>query len=142
MKTKTIRQTVTFACTPHEFYEIIMDSKKHMLHMGDPAKISRKVGGKFMASGGYIEGKNLELVKDTKIVQSWRGSDFPKGHMSTVTFELKKVKAGTKLIFTHEGVPEKNYKNIDSGWKTYYWNKIKLRLKLTKKPAKKPAAKK
>ena len=125
MKTKTIHQTVTFACTPHEFYEIIMDSKKHTAFMIDPAKMSRKVGGKFTAAGGYIQGKNLKLVKDKKIVQLWRGGDFPEGHMSTVTFELQKVATGTKLVFTHEGVPMENYKSINSGWKTYYWDKIK-----------------
>ncbi len=154
MKTKTIRQTVIFSCTPHEFYEIIMDSKKHSFYTGDEAKMSRKEGGEFIAAAGYIEGKNLKLVKDKMIVQSWRGGDFPEGHMSKVVFELKKDKTGTKLTFTHEGVPEKNYKNINTGWKTYYWDKIKAKLanpkhksaptpkKMLKKVSKKSTAKK
>src|SRR6266498_3601 len=55
MRTKTIRQSVTFNVVPHEVFEALMDSKKHAKFTGAPAKISRKIGGKFMAHGDYIE---------------------------------------------------------------------------------------
>ena len=42
MKTKTIRQTVTFNAAPLEVYEMLMDSKKHKSLSGEEAKISRK----------------------------------------------------------------------------------------------------
>ena len=75
MKTRTIRQTVAFKATPHEVFEALMDSKKHSEFTGGKAKISRNVSGKFTAYDGYAEGTNLELVKDKKIVQTWRASD-------------------------------------------------------------------
>ena len=77
MNTKTIRQSVTFRATPHEVYEAIMDSKKHSELTGSQVRMSRKIGGKFSIYGGDIEGVNLELVPDQKIVQSWRYSDWP-----------------------------------------------------------------
>ena len=90
MKTKTIRQSITFKASLHEVYEALMDSRKHARFTGAQARISRKAGGKFTAYDGYIEGVNLNLVPDKKIVQSWRGSDWPENHYSMATFSLKK----------------------------------------------------
>ena len=121
MKTKTIRQSATFRASPHAVYEMLMDSRKHAKFTGEKASISRKVGGKFTAYAGYINGVNLDLLRDKKIVQSWRGTDWPEGHYSRVTFSFEKVKDGTKLTFRQSGVPEKHYKDINQGWRDYYW---------------------
>jgi len=125
MKTKTIRQSVTFKTNPRVIYEMLMDSRKHAKFTGEEAGISRKVGGKFTAYAGYINGVNLELVQDKKIVQSWRGSDWPEGHYSKVTFSLGKAKSGTRLTFRQSGVPEKYYKDINQGWRDYYWQPMR-----------------
>lgn len=128
MQTRDIHQQVTFKAEPHEVYEILIDSKKHSILAGDEAKISRKVGGKFNV-GGYIEGTNLELVPDEKIVQTWRYSDWPKGHYSEATFAFNEVKNGTKLSFTQTGVPEEFFEDIKQGWIEYYWTPMKEMLK-------------
>ena len=125
MKTKTIRQSVMFKASPHEVYEMLMDSKKHAEFSGSAAKISRKVGGKFEAYDGSLTGTNLELVPDEKIVQSWRGSDWPEGHYSKATFSLKAVAGGTRLTFTQTGVPEDLYEDYRQGWIDYYWQPMK-----------------
>ena len=125
MNTKTIRQSVTFRATPHEIYEAIMDSKKHSELTGSQVRTSRKIGGKFSIYGGDIEGVNLELVPDQKIVQSWRYSDWPEGHYSRVTFSLKKVNRGTRLTFTQTAVPDEHYEDIAQGWRDYYWAPMK-----------------
>ena len=122
---KTIRQTATFKASPHEVYELLMDTRKHAEFTGGVAKISRQVGGKFTISDGEIEGKNLELVPDKKIVQSWRYSDWPAGHYSTATFALEDVVAGTRLTFTQKDVPDDKYEEIKQGWKDYYWQPMK-----------------
>ena len=124
METKTIRQSVTFKAGAHTVYEILMDSKKHSVLAGDEAKISRKTGGKFNV-GGYIEGVNLELVPDRKIVQSWRYEDWPKNHYSTAAFALKEEGGKTKLTFTQSGVPVEFYEEIKQGWIDYYWTPMK-----------------
>jgi len=102
-----------------------MDSRKHSVFTGAKAGISRKIGGKFTAYDGYIEGVNVELVPDGKIVQSWRGSDWPAGHYSTATFALKEVPGGTRLVFTQTGVPDEQYGSISQGWRDYYWKPMK-----------------
>jgi activator of HSP90 ATPase len=125
---KSIRQTVTFKTTPHEVYEILMDSKKHALFTGGEAKISRTTGGKFSIYGGDISGQNLELAPDQKIVQSWRYSDWPEGVYSKATFSLEPVEKGTRLTFTQSGVPDDKYEDIKQGWKDYYWEPMKAML--------------
>src|SRR5262249_32048750 len=61
MQTKTLQQTVTFKASPQEVYDMLMDSKKHQSLSGEPAKISKKVGGKFTAWGSHLSGINLVL---------------------------------------------------------------------------------
>lgn len=124
-KTKDIRQSVTFKATPHEIYEMLMDSKKHSDFSGQGARISRKVGGKFTAFDGWAEGKNLRLVQDKLIVQLWRADDWPKGHYSTVTFKISKSGNGAKLEFTQVGVPAQFHRDISGGWKEFYWESMK-----------------
>ena len=125
MTTKTIRQSVTFRASPHVVYEMLMDSRKHAGFTGEKARIDRKVGGKFTAYAGYITGVNLELVADKKIVQSWRGSDWPEGLFSRVTFSLEEVQGGTRLTFRQSGVPEAHYDDINQGWRDYYWKPMR-----------------
>ncbi len=128
MKTRSIRQKAWFNTTPHEVYEFLMDSKKHS-KLGGKCTISRKVGGKFSISDGYILGENLELVTDEKIVQKWRALEdcWPEDHYSVVTFKLTPIKGkeGTGLTFTQTGIPDSCGDRFESGWKEYYWEPMK-----------------
>jgi len=125
---KLIRQMVTFTASPHAVYEALMDSHKHARFTQGAAKISRKVGGAISAYDGYISGSNLELTPDAKIVQAWRGSDWPEGHMSKVTFRLAPVTGGTQLSFTHSNVPDNEVESIRQGWIDNYWVPMKAML--------------
>ena len=125
MKTKTINQTVFFKSSSSEIYELLMDSEKHSIITGSEAEISRKMGEKISAYEGYIIGENVVLVKDKKIVQKWRGSDWSEGHYSEVTFELEKTEDGTKLIFTQISVPEEEFEDVSKGWYEFYWDPMK-----------------
>ena len=125
---KAIRHSVTFKATPHQVYEALMDSRKHARFTGEAARISRKVGSKFTAYGGYITGTNVELVQDEKIVQTWHAADWPAGHESRVTFSLKPVEGGARLSFTHTGVPDEHYESIKQGWIEHYWMPMKALL--------------
>lgn len=125
IKTKNLKQGAMISASPHEVYEMLMDSRKHSAFTNEKASISRKVGGKFTCYGGWILGKNVKLTKDREILQSWRGKDWPKGHYSTVKFLLKKAGKGTKLMFSQTGIPANKYKDISSGWKEFYWGPMK-----------------
>jgi len=128
LKTKDIKQEVFIRANAHDIYEALMDSKKHTEFTGDQAVISRKVGGSFSTFSRYATGKNLELVPDKKIVQTWRNNDWPKDHYSTLTFLLRPAKDGTRIILRQKNVPTFDAENISGGWKTYYWQPLKKML--------------
>jgi activator of HSP90 ATPase len=125
MKTKTIKQSVRFKASPHEVYEALMNSRKHSQFTGGKVVIGKKKGTKFTAYDRYIEGVTLDLIPDQKIVQSWRGNDWPEGHYSKATFSLKPVNNGTLLEFTQTGVPDQFYEDISQGWHDFYWTPMK-----------------
>jgi len=125
MKTKTIRQTVTFQAKPIEVYQMLMDSKKHQSLSGEKARISAKVGGSFTAWGSHISGINLVLKPGEKIVQAWRATAWWPEYYSIAIFELQKVSKGTKLTFTQIGVPPNRYSGHYRGWIETYWTPMK-----------------
>ncbi|MCL5985764.1 MAG: SRPBCC domain-containing protein [Actinobacteria bacterium] len=131
MNIRTIEQTVIINASPHEIYEVLMDSEKHSRLVGSKATISREVGGKFSIYDGYIDGTNIELEQDRKIVQDWRGEEdcWPKGHYSRLTIELEEIDGGTQLALVQSGVPEECYADFDQGWHDYYWEPLKEMLK-------------
>lgn len=131
MKTKTIRQTVTFPKSkPMEVYNLIMDAKKHSAFSGSKVKISHKIDGKFDVFDGYCTGFNIELEEGKKIVQGWHFKEdgWPDDHFSICTFTFSKVPAGTRLSFGQVAIPEHKAEALKAGWKLYYWNPMKAYL--------------
>jgi activator of HSP90 ATPase len=129
MRTGVITQDVPLDADASTIYEALMDSEKHAKFTGLPADISSEIGGRIMAGDGYIEGENIELVKDRLIVQDWRGSDFPEGHYSHLTIELMPRKGGITLRLIHTDVPEDLVLGIDEGWHKHYWEPLRAYLK-------------
>ncbi len=131
MKTKNIKQTVTFDSKPAEVYALIMDAKKHTGFTGSKTTMSNKPKGKFTAYDEYIHGHNIELTEGKKIIQAWHFAEegWPDDHFSICTFEFKKEGKGTKLSFTQTGVPEHKIEALKQGWKDYYWKPMKAFLK-------------
>jgi activator of HSP90 ATPase len=128
MKTKTIRQRIAFKASPHDVYEMLMNATQHSHFTGASARISRKVGGAFSVYDGYATGKNLTLIKDKKIVQTWRTTEWEEGHYSTVEFLLSPSRRGCILTFTQKDVPLDQYAALQQGWKDYYWTPMKKML--------------
>jgi activator of HSP90 ATPase len=125
MVTKTLRQTVTFHATPTKVFDLLMDSRKHQALSGEPAHISKKVGAKFTARGSLVRGYNLAVKRGKKIVQAWRATSWPPDHYSVATFDLAKVRGGTRLHFTQIGVPSDRFDGLDRGWIETYWTPMK-----------------
>ena len=126
---KTITQKVVFKnATAKQLYDLYMDPKKHTLVTGAATRTSGKEGSSFN-SGGYITGKNLRIIKDKLITQSWRAADWSKDDLDSIfllTFEQKGRDAVLNMV--HANVPDKHANAIDKGWYTYYWNRWKLHL--------------
>jgi activator of HSP90 ATPase len=127
IKKKIIEQEIIIKCSPHDIYEAFMDSKKHSKFTESKAKISREIGGSFSIYEGAINGENVELIQDKKIVQTWRseGENWPKGYYSTITLIFEPVDQGTLIKFKHADIPEAAYESVKKGWDIYYWDPLK-----------------
>jgi activator of HSP90 ATPase len=124
---KKLDQEIIIKSTPHDLYEAFMDSKMHSKFTESKAKVSREVGGTFSIFEGDIIGKNVELIQDKKIIQTWRseGENWPKGYYSTITLIFEPVDDGTLIKFTHTDIPEGAYESVKEGWDEYYWEPLK-----------------
>lgn len=127
MKTRTIRQWTWIPASPKAVYEALMTTKGHRGFTGASARISPKVGGRFMAWDGYIHGSNVELVPGRRIVQLWRPTeeDWPDAHETRVIFTLAAARGGTRISFTQSGVPSQHVGHLSDGWREHYWNRLK-----------------
>ncbi len=128
--TKAIEQTVRFSATPAELFEMYLDSKKHSAATGGTARMSRKVGGKFTAWEGQLNGKNLLIVKNQMIVQEWRSSQWKASDSpSILILTFSKAPGGSQVDLTHVNVPEHDHAGVTKGWTKYYWEPWKKYLK-------------
>ena len=119
--TPIIQQSVRFRTTPKALFDLYLDSKKHSRSTGAQARISRKVGGKFKAFGGQLEGKNLLLVPGKQVVQLWRATHWKKEDWSILVLNFSRVAGGAQIDLVHVGVPLYDHKGVREGWPKYYW---------------------
>lgn len=130
VKLAAIEQTVFFEAPPSEVYDALLDPRKHSEFTGSPAKTSARVGAKFEAWDGYITGKNLELIKDKKIVQEWETTEWPKGYpRSRLEITLTPRNGGTELKLVQTGVPAGQVEEYTGGWHSAYWEPLTEYLK-------------
>ena len=132
MKTKNLKQTVRFSCSPSELYSLLLDSKKMSAIHSTKTTMTRRAHGSFTVFDGYCHGQNLELIEGKKIVQAWHFKEkgWPDDHFSTCTFLMEPSDHGTRLTFTQTEVPAIAYDSLREGWYTYYWDPIKAYLQL------------
>jgi activator of HSP90 ATPase len=72
----TIHQEIDFKVGPDRVYEALLDPKRFSTFTGDAAEIQRQPRGSFKLFGGAIEGRNIELAPNQRIVQAWRTNTF------------------------------------------------------------------
>ncbi len=128
---KIIEQRVLFDVASSVLYNLYMDEQEHTAVTEAQTFIKKIEGSEFSAYDGYIQGKNLVLIPNKLIVQSWRGKDWGKDDPDSIlVIELNVMKKKTELHMVHVNVPEKFSSHIAKGWKEHYWNKWKQFLKL------------
>ena len=126
VRTTTIRQTIEFEASPERVYDAYMQSKQHAEFTGARAEIEPEVGGHFSAYEGYAVGEFTELEPGKRIACTWKedSPEWPAGHYTTVTMDLRAHEGGTELEFTQEGVPIDREDDIAAGWEDWYWDPL------------------
>jgi len=119
---KTIQQTARFSVPPEALFDIYLDSKKHSAATNSKASVSRRVGGKFSAFHGMLQGRNIAVVPKRMIVQAWRSSDWKQPDLDSILIlTFSKAPGGGQIDLVHANIPDHAYPGIRRGWPKYYW---------------------
>jgi activator of HSP90 ATPase len=121
----SLHQEIPLPASPQRIYNALLDSKQFAAFSGQPAQIDPKPGGAFSMFGGLIEGRNLELVPNQRIVQGWRPASWESGIYSIVKFELKPQGSDTTVVLDHSSFPLGNFDHLTEGWYSHYWEPLK-----------------
>lgn len=113
---------------PEDVFTALTNPFTIELWSGESAQMSDQVGDEFSLWGGDIIGKNLEVVKNEKLVQQWYFGD--DGSESIVTIKLWPKKSSTSVELSHSNIPEEAYENIVDGWNEAYLGAIKALLEI------------
>jgi activator of HSP90 ATPase len=89
-----------------------------------PTKLSPNPGGAFALFGGYIVGRQIELVPNELVIQAWRVQGWAGGTYSIARFELTDQGESTKLLFDHKAFPKGAAEHLASGWEENYWDPL------------------
>lgn len=121
-----IHQEVVIPVAVKRVYEALTNARQFSEATGGaPAQISRDEGGSFSCFGDRIVGRQVELVRDRRIVQAWRAADWEEGVYSMVRFELKEDGKGTRLLFDQSGFPQDERAHLEEGWPKMYWEPLR-----------------
>ncbi len=128
-----IHQEAHIPASPQRVYETLLstDGFDKVVKMGAafrsgrlgaaPTKISTAVGGEFTLFGGFVTGRNMELVPNVRIVQAWRENEWSPGVYSIVRFQLAAEAGGTKILFDQAGFQADAGPHLTVGWQENYW---------------------
>ena len=115
---KTFKKTFTINAEPSDVYSALTNPFTIELWTGYPAIMSEVPGSEFSLWDGDITGKNLDFIKDKKIVQEWYFGDQPE--KSNVTITIHPDKGDSAVTVEHTNIPDEDFADIAEGWRDYY----------------------
>jgi len=121
----TIHQEIDFNARPALVYEALLDAKQFRAFTKAAAEIQPRPGGAFKLFGGQVEGRNVELISNQRIVQAWRPASWPSGVYSIVRFELVPRGSGTRIDFDHAGFTADKREELFEGWQNHYFEPLR-----------------
>lgn len=137
LRVEAIHQEVTFKASRERVYRTLTDAgefhkvvllsgavESGMVKATTPTQISTEPGGAFAIFGGFVVGRQIELVPNARIVQAWRPLDWAPGVYSIARFELVEQGPGTRLVFDHTGFPPGQAEHLTQGWQANYWTPL------------------
>lgn len=120
-KNDSIEMSWIVAAKPKEVYDHWLSSSGHAAMTGGAAEIDRRVGGRFTAWDGYIEGVTRKLETNRTIVQTWRTAEFAKkAGDSRIEVRLRAHKGQTQLTIRHTKLSPGDGAKYTTGWYEHY----------------------
>jgi activator of HSP90 ATPase len=119
-----IHQEATFAVAPERVYELLTNGAKFGDVTGKPGKGGGSEGAVFSLFGDWLEGRQIELVPNERVVQAWRFRDWDPGVYSIVRFTLTREASGTKLAVDHDAYPAAFHEHLSTNWRPFYFDPL------------------
>ncbi|MBU8893088.1 MAG: SRPBCC domain-containing protein [Bacteroidales bacterium] len=120
---KDFKKYYIIPAEPEEVYASLTNPFTIELWSGYPAVMDENSGTEFSLWEGDITGKNIDIIKNKKIVQEWYFGEQPE--QSIVTINLFENKKGTQVELNHKNIPDEDFDNIKEGWNDFYFGAIK-----------------
>ncbi len=103
-------------------YDSLLNSDTHSAFTSSHCVCSNRVGASFSAYDAYITGQNVELIEKSKIIQTWRTTEFPEGSKDSVLeIELEEQGTDCELTLTQTQIPEGQGIRYKNGWTEHYF---------------------
>ncbi len=116
---KDLKKYYMVPAPPEDVYLALTISTTIHLWSGEPAVMSEEAGSEFSLWDGSITGRNIEFVKNEKIIQQWYFGD--QAEESVVSLLLHPHKKGTSVELRHTNIPDDDYEDINEGWDKIYF---------------------
>ena len=111
--------------TAEEIFDAWLDSRGHSEMTGSSAKASSEPNANFDAWDGYIRGRNVLLERPTRIVQSWRTSNFDASDPdSQIEVMLEPKNGDTQVTIHHTRLPAHGSR-YETGWPEHYFEPMR-----------------
>lgn len=115
---KNFKKTFRINAEPADIYSALTNPYTIELWSGYPAVMSEEPGSEFSLWEGDITGRNLEFIKDRKVVQEWYFGD--QEEKSIVTISIFPDKDNSSVTVDHTNIPDDDFADIAEGWREYY----------------------
>jgi activator of HSP90 ATPase len=115
---KTFKKTFKINAEPSDVYSALTNPYTIELWSGYPAEMSEVPGSEFSLWEGDITGKNLEFIKDKKVVQEWYFGD--QAERSIVTITIYPDRENSIVTVEQTNIPDEDFNDIAEGWREYY----------------------
>ena len=119
---KNFKKTFRINAEPADIYSALTNPYTIELWSGYPAIMSEQPGTEFSLWEGDITGRNIEFVKDRKVVQEWYFGD--QEEKSIVTITIFPDKDNSSVTVEHTNIPDDDFDGIAEGWREYYFGAI------------------
>jgi len=119
---KTFKKTFKINAEPSDIYAALTNPYTIELWTGYPAVMSEEPGSEFSLWDGDISGKNIEFIKDHKLVQEWYFGE--KTEKSVVIILIKPDKGNSEVTVEHTNIPDEDFADIADGWREFYFGAI------------------
>ena len=103
-------------------YSAITNPNTIELWSGYPAVMKEESGSEFSLWEDDITGKNLEFIKDRKVVQEWYFG--PREEKSIVTITIVPDHEDSIVTVEQTNIPDADFDDIAEGWREFYMGAI------------------